>query len=62
MAAQARNLTLDELQKAEVFVVVWDKYGNKFFKLNDGSWSSDSLDVYTSEDLMKRKVKLYELS
>jgi hypothetical protein len=60
MATQARYLTLDELQKADTFTIVWDKYGNKFFKLADGGWADDKLAVHTTDFLSKEhRVKLY---
>jgi hypothetical protein len=58
--AHTRYLTLDELKKAAPLLIVWDKYGNKFFKLADGSWASDTLTLHTSEHLAKKnRVKLY---
>lgn len=61
MATQLRILTLDELSKATVLTIVWDKFGNKFFKLQDGSWASEALEVISTDKLTKLRVKLYVL-
>lgn len=59
MATTLRTLKLDDLEKAEVFTVVWDKYGNKFFKLADHKWAAQELTAIESKDLVKRRVRLY---
>lgn len=61
LMATTRFLTLDELTKAPIFSTVWDKSGNKFFRLTDGAWAAEDLSVTTSEALFKLKVKVHHL-
>lgn len=56
-----RFLTLDELVKAPTFSAVWDKFGNRFFRLVDGAWASETLETVTLEELVKIKVKVYHM-
>lgn len=57
-----RFLKEEELSTADVFTVVWDKAGNKFFKLVDqDKWANDMLQTVHSRELAKKRVRLYTL-
>lgn len=62
MTTHPRTLTLDELEAFDAFTVVWDKFGDKFFKLGDQHWSSLELTTMSSEELAKHRVRLYTLT
>jgi len=53
-----RYLSEFDLNELETFTVVWDKAANRFFKLNDGSWVSENLSMFSAHDLTSVRVSV----
>lgn len=52
-----RFLREDDLTQASVLTVVWDKNAVRYFKLMDGSWASNDLAIFTTAQLLKKRVR-----
>lgn len=52
------SLKRADLDSASVLTVVMDKFGTRYFKLVEGTWASDALEVISAAALVKKRPVL----